>query len=49
MRGVQENQLPDQPQQEKNQGEALAQEVLSKMPEAHIAQRVETIIKTSRS
>ena len=45
MRSVQENQLSNQSQQKESQRETCAQKVLSKMSEAHIAQRDETIVK----
>ena len=47
MRSVQKDQLSNQSQQEKDQGKALSQKVLSKMPEAHAAQRDETNVRYS--
>lgn len=41
MRGVQNSELPLNPQQEKDQGKASAQKILPQMPQTHIAQRVE--------
>jgi len=45
VRGVQEDQLSNQSQQKKDQGEAFAQKVLSKMPEAYAAQRDKTTVE----